>query len=75
MRHALLGLVLVLPACAKAPADPNAPPVYEWLCNGRTSDREVTTRVMAASLQDAIAAAKKEYPDMVAPACRPNPRG
>lgn len=74
MRVVLLG-GLVLAACSKPAADPAAAPVYEWLCNGRTGDREVTTRVMAASREEAMEAAKKQYPDMVAPACRPNPRG
>jgi hypothetical protein len=67
-------LLLLLAACSKPPADTGAAPVYEWLCNGRTADREVTTRVMAASRDEAIALAKKQYPDMTAPACTPNPR-
>jgi len=72
MRYALL--LLLVAACSKPVADPNADPVYEWICKGRLSDREVTTRVMAASRDEAVALAKKEYPDMAAPACTPNPR-
>jgi len=72
MRYALM--LCLLAACAKSAPDPNADPVYEWICRGRLSDREVTTRVMAASRDEAVALAKKEYPDMAAPACSPNPR-
>ena len=72
MRHALM--LCLLTACAKSAAGPATDPVYEWICRGRTSDREVTLRVMAANRDDAIAAAKKQSPDMVAPACTPNPR-
>lgn len=67
-------LLLALGGCARAAADPAADPVYEWLCQGRTSDREVTVRVMAASHADALAEARKQYPDLAAPACQPNPR-
>lgn len=72
MRYALL--LLLVAACSKPAPDPSADPVYEWICRGRTSDREVTTRVMAANRDEAMALAKKEYPDLVAPACTPNPR-
>jgi len=72
MRFALL--LLVAAACAKPAAGPATDPVYEWICRGRTTDREVTLRVMAANRDDALAEAKKQNPDMVAPACTPNPR-
>lgn len=66
--------LLLLAACSKSAPDTGAAPAYEWLCNGRLSDRQVTTRVMASSRDEAIALAKKEYPDMVTPSCSPNPR-
>lgn len=55
MRFALL--LLVVAACTKPAASTATDPVYEWICRGRTTDREVTLRVMAANREDAIAAA------------------
>jgi hypothetical protein len=70
MRYAL---PLLLAPRVRPAADPTISPGLRVICNGRTSDGS-HHQVMAANRDEAVALAKKEYPDMVAPACSPNPR-
>jgi hypothetical protein len=75
-RLALLSPVTAVPlaGCSPKPVNPDAPPVYEWLCSGRAGDRQVKTRVDASSREEAMAKAKEKFPDMTAPQCTPNPK-
>lgn len=78
MRSPLALLPVLLAGCAAnaagAPAetDPSVP--TEYICAGRVTDREVRVKVMATTREEAAAAARKQYPEMLLPNCQINIR-
>lgn len=67
-------VVLVAAACGAKTVNPTAPPLHEWICTGRTTDREVSTKVQASSREDAVTRAKQQYPEMLTPFCQTSAR-
>lgn len=78
MRYSPVLLPFLLAGCAAnaaggaAEADESA--TVEYICFGRVTDREVRVKVMATTREEAAAAAKKQYPEMLLPNCQINIR-
>lgn len=74
MHRAGLGVLLLVSACAGAP-DPDVVPKSEWVCVGKTTERDVTVKVLASSLEEAGAEARTLYPGIAQVGCSPAPTG